>query len=133
MLKPINAAAGSTMANSNVSSVRVRSVKRHFLGMFCFVKLMPRWKTQLRIWNIKTRERACVKPKQTIVKSCEEKRGKLTPCGRVYCGDSIALFVTLCETCAGVGSCERSHPPPSASINWTDAVIAWVRKLASCC
>ncbi len=30
------------MANSNVSSVRVRSVKRHFLGMFCFVKLMPR-------------------------------------------------------------------------------------------
>ena len=32
------------MANSKVSSVRVRSVKRHFLGVFCFIKLMPRQK-----------------------------------------------------------------------------------------
>jgi hypothetical protein len=42
MLKAINAAAGSTMANSNVSSVRVRSVNRHFLDILSLAKFFTR-------------------------------------------------------------------------------------------
>jgi hypothetical protein len=41
--------------------------------MFSFIKPVLRQKLSLRICNIKTCQRACVKPKQTIVKSCEEK------------------------------------------------------------
>jgi len=38
MLKAISKAAGRMIASSRVRSKRVRSVKRHFLGMFGLVK-----------------------------------------------------------------------------------------------
>ena len=54
----------------------MRSLRRGFLGMFgCFKAVLRQElssRTQLHAWNIKTRERPCVKAKQTIVKSCNE-------------------------------------------------------------
>ena len=80
MLNAISEAAGKIIASSRVSSKRVRSVQRRFIGMVGFVKPALRLEqTHLRIWNIKTRERACVKRKQTIVKSCEEKGAEPNP------------------------------------------------------
>src|SRR5260370_10683146 len=51
----------------------------------------PSRRTKLRIWNIKTCGRPCVKAKQTIVKSCEEKRIEINPCERVGY-DEIGFF-----------------------------------------
>src|ERR1700730_15195053 len=42
ILKPISAAAGSTIANSSVSSVFVRSVNRHFLDILNLVNFVTR-------------------------------------------------------------------------------------------
>src|SRR5258706_10275206 len=77
MLKAISEAAGKIIASCRVSSKRVRSVQRRFVSMVGFVKSVLRQEElKLRIWNIKTSGRPCVKAKQTIVKSCERK-GKL--------------------------------------------------------
>ena len=42
ILKPINAAAGSTMDSSSVRSVFVRSVNRHFLDILNLVSFVTR-------------------------------------------------------------------------------------------
>src|ERR1700746_2313281 len=69
MLKPIKAAAGSTIASSSVRSVLVRSVNRHFFDI-----LKPR-----QIFLALTRKDykdtfgRVVKPPQMIVKNCEKR------------------------------------------------------------
>src|SRR6266478_5989833 len=80
MLNAISEAAGRIIASSRVSSKRVRSVQRRFVGMVGFVKpVLRQEELELRIWNIKTCGRPCVKAKQTIVKTCEIKWIALKP------------------------------------------------------
>jgi hypothetical protein len=38
---------------------------------------------------------------------------------RSYCWMLVSVFAGFCVTCCGVGSCERSHPPPRASTRAT--------------
>src|ERR1700722_7603961 len=61
--------------------------------------------------------------------------GLLDPALLNHClfGASIWDLVILPDTCAGLARSERSHPPPSACINCTDAVMAWVRSEARVC
>ena len=68
-LNPSKAAAGSTMASSSVSSVRVRSVNRHFLDMLNLVQPVP-----FDCQTIKNPPSWGVKATQTIVKSCKKHR-----------------------------------------------------------
>src|SRR5215813_3185948 len=70
MLKPIKAAAGSTMANSSVSKVRVRSVNRHFLSISQPRQVLH---SPLHWHDYKDLSGQVVKPSQTIVKSCKRR------------------------------------------------------------
>src|SRR5260370_14140968 len=45
----------------------------------------------------------------------------------------VSVLSSFFETSAGVGSCDRSQPPPSASISVTEAVISCTCRLASVC
>src|SRR5712664_3471664 len=70
MLKPIKAAAGSTMASSSVSSVRVRSVRRHFLDISQPRQILH---SPLHWHDYKGLPARVVKPPQMIVKSCKKR------------------------------------------------------------
>src|SRR5260370_6995909 len=70
MLKPINAAAGSTMASSNVRSVLVRSVNRHFLSISQPRQILH---SPLHWHDYKDLSGRVVKPSQRIVKSCKKR------------------------------------------------------------
>src|SRR6266849_4378340 len=76
MLKPISAAAGSTMASSSCRRVRVRSVNRHFLSTFSLTNPLghPNYNK-----TIKTFAGQCVKPSQRVVKSCKTANGANSP------------------------------------------------------
>src|SRR5712691_10176729 len=105
ILNAISEAAGKIIASSRVSSKRVRSVQRRFVGMVGFVKSVLRQEElKLRIRNIKTCWRPCVKPKQTIVKSCEEKWIALKPLRESRLRMKSKLF-----SCEGLGLADRSR------------------------
>src|SRR5260370_7834632 len=70
MLKPINAAAGSTMASPNVRSVLVRSVNRHFLRISQPRQILH---SPLHWHDYKDLSGRVVKPSQRIVKSCKKR------------------------------------------------------------
>ncbi len=50
-----------------------------------------------------------------------------------YCRIVDSAFVGFRVTCAGVGSCDLSHPPPRAAISWTHAVICATCELINAC
>src|SRR5580698_284847 len=41
-----------------------------------------------------------------------------------YCWIVVSALSGFCVTCRGLGSCERSHPPPNDSTNATADVIS---------
>ncbi len=45
----------------------------------------------------------------------------------------VSAFPGFSVTCLGVGSCDRSHPPPRAVINWTAATISDTWAVTSAC
>jgi len=48
-------------------------------------------------------------------------------------GADFGFWGTLAIRSLGVGICEASQPPPSASINWTLAVICCIRRFTAVC
>src|ERR1700722_14828025 len=50
-----------------------------------------------------------------------------------YLWIAVSPFVSFFDTWAGVGNCERSHPPPRASMSCTEEVICWIRNEVKVC
>src|SRR6267142_590873 len=89
ILKPINAAAGSTMASSSVRSVFVRSVNRHFLSISQPRQILH---SPLHWHDYKDLSGRVVKPSQMIVKSCKSGR----------CSTAVLTLLSLAGTQGGV-------------------------------